>query len=201
MLIAGVGGQGTILASDILAEVGLQCGYDVKKSEVHGMSQRGGAVESHVRWSDKVYSPQIETGKVDFLLGFEMLEAARWAKVLAPGAVVLINRHRVSPPSVNLGMETYPGEGEIEKIISNRGGLVHWVEGTGIAQELGNQTLAGVVLLGRLSLMLDAPEEAWLSTISRLVPEKFIDLNVLAFKAGRKIFEAKGESICETSVS
>ncbi|MFZ5647279.1 MAG: indolepyruvate oxidoreductase subunit beta [Bacillota bacterium] len=186
ILVAGVGGQGTILASDILAEVGLQCGYDVKKAEVHGMSQRGGAVESHVRWGEKVYSPQVEAGKVDYLLGFEMLEAARWPHFIAPGATVLINRHRISPPSVNLGTASYPGEDEIEKILSGAG-KVYWVDAAAAASKLGNQTVAGVVMLGFFSRLRTEPEEIWLSVISSLVPQKFVDLNLQAFREGRNI--------------
>src|SRR5665811_829334 len=107
-LLAGVGGQGTILASDILVEVGLAAGHDVKKSEVQGVAQRGGSVESQVRWGDKVYSPTIERGDADYLIGFEMLEAARWVDFLKPGADVFVNRYQIAPPSVNAGEARYP---------------------------------------------------------------------------------------------
>jgi len=186
ILVAGVGGQGTILASDILAEVGLQCGYDVKKAEVHGMSQRGGAVESHIRWGLKVRSPQVEAGGADYLLGFEMLEAARWPHFLAPGSTVLINRHRISPPAVNLGAASYPGEEDIEKILSLAANIF-WVDGTGTAGRLGNATAAGVVMLGFFSGLLDEPEDVWVSVIKQKVPEKFIELNLQAFGEGRKL--------------
>jgi indolepyruvate ferredoxin oxidoreductase beta subunit len=186
-LFAGVGGQGTILVSNILAEVGMRCGYDVKKSEVHGMSQRGGAVESHVRWAEKVYSPLVEEGCADFLLAFEMLEAARWPHYLYPGTIAIINRHRVNPPSVNLGQEEYPDEKKIESILTGAGGQVSWVEGAAKADELGNPTLAGVVLLGALSTRLDEPVEAWLQAVENLVPAKFKELNVKAFLAGREM--------------
>lgn len=187
ILVAGVGGQGTILASDILAEVGLRCGYDVKKAEVHGMSQRGGAVESHIRWGGKVYSPKVEAGKTDYLLGFEMLEAARWPHFLAPGSTVLINRHRIPPPSVNLGAAAYPTEEEIEGILSSMAARVHWIEGTATAGKLGNPTVAGVVMLGAFSMLLGQPEEIWTGAITGLVPEKFVDLNLRAFAEGRKL--------------
>lgn len=186
-LFAGVGGQGTILASDILTEVGLRCGYDVKKSEVHGMSQRGGAVESHVRWGEKVYSPLIEEGGADFLLGFEMLEAARWPHFLAPGAVALVNRFRVPPPSVNLGQARYPEEKEIEDLLAEAGARVIWVEGAAKAGELGNPALAGVVILGALSTCLEEPVEDWQKAVEELVPPKYKDLNVKAFFAGREM--------------
>ncbi len=186
-LFAGVGGQGTILASNIVSEVGMRSGYDVKKSEVHGMSQRGGAVESHVRWAQKVYSPLIEEGNADFLLAFEMLEAARWPHYLAPGSVALVNNHRVMPPSVNLGREQYPEEKEIESVLTAAGGRVLWVEGAAKANELGNQALAGVVLLGVLSTRLEEPAEVWLQSVQDLVPAKFKELNVKAFLAGREL--------------
>jgi len=187
ILMAGVGGQGTILASNILAEVGLELGYDVKKSEVHGMAQRGGTVESHVRWGEKVYAPLVEQGQADYLLGFEMLEAARWPLYLKEGTVVLINRYRIPPPAVNLGKAKYPSEQEIESLLKGAGGRVIWIEGTGIAGELGNPAMVGVVLLGAISNLLGGAEEAWLKVIQRLVPEKFLELNKKAFLAGRAL--------------
>lgn len=186
-LFAGVGGQGTILVSNILSEVGMSCGYDVKKSEVHGMSQRGGAVESHVRWGEKVYAPLVEEGCADFLLGFEMLEAARWPHYMYPGSIAIVNRHRVNPPSVNLGQEKYPEEKEIEAILTGAGAQVAWIEGAAKAMELGNPTLAGVVLLGALSARLDVPVETWVQAVEALVPAKFKELNVKAFLAGREM--------------
>jgi indolepyruvate ferredoxin oxidoreductase beta subunit len=186
-LLAGVGGQGTILASDILVEVGLKLGYDVKKSEVHGMSQRGGAVESHVRWGDKVYSPVVEKGKLDYLIGFEMLEAARWISYMGKDSTAIVNRYRVPPPAVNLGLADYPSEEELEKYIRTKANQFWWVEGSNIAQELGNPAVAGVVLLGALSGMLGGTEEEWLEVIKQLVPPQFIELNNQAFLKGRSL--------------
>lgn len=186
-LFAGVGGQGTILASDVLSEVGLLCGHDVKKSEVHGMSQRGGAVESHVRWGEKVYSPLIEEGETDYLLAFEMLESARWTHYLSDKTVAIINRHRVLPPAVNLGQAQYPTEAEIEQMLSSAGAKVVWVDGAAKASELGNAALGGVVVLGKLSTYLNEPVETWEKAIADLVPEQFKDLNMEAFKAGRDL--------------
>jgi indolepyruvate ferredoxin oxidoreductase beta subunit len=187
ILMAGVGGQGTILASNILAEVGLELGYDVKKAEVHGMAQRGGTVESHVRWGEKVYSPVIEQGEVDILLGFEMLESGRWSSFLKKDSVVIINRYRIPPPAVNLGKARYPSEEEIESLIKSDTDKVLWVNATEIASELGNPAMVGVVLLGVLSKQLGGAEDVWLGVIERMVPPKFQELNKKAFLAGRQV--------------
>lgn len=188
-LMAGIGGQGTILSSDILAEVGAEAGFDTKKAEVHGMAQRGGAVESHVRWGERVYSPLVERGEVDYLIGFEMLEAARWWHYLHPGSVALVNRYRVDPPAVSLGKARYPEPEEIEGLLSTCGARVKWVEATAAAVELGSPAVVGVVLLGALSRLLevDIPEEKWLEVVERLVPAKFVELNRRAFLRGREL--------------
>ena len=186
-LFAGVGGQGTILASDVLSEVGLLGNRDVKKSEVHGMSQRGGAVESHVRWGEKVYSPLIEEGEADYLIAFEMLESARWTHFISDKTVAIVNRHRVFPPAVNLGQAKYPTDEEIEQLLSSAGAKVVWVEGAAKALELGNPALGGVVVLGKLSTYLDEPVEIWEKAIADLVPPQFKELNLKAFKAGREM--------------
>lgn len=128
--MAGVGGQGTILASNILAEVGLELGYDVKKAEIHGMAQRGGTVESHIRWGDKVYSPVAIQGNTDYLLGFEMLEAGRWPAYVNKDAVVIVNRYRIPPPAVNLGKASYPQEEEIDSLLKSAASRVFWVNAT-----------------------------------------------------------------------
>ncbi len=186
-ILAGVGGQGTILASNILTEVGLELGYDVKKSEVLGMSQRGGTVESHVRWGEKVYSPLVEEGAVDYLVGFEMLEAGRWALFLKRDSTVIINRYRIPPPAVNLGKAEYPKEEEIGSMLKTNAEKVLWVDAMEIAQDLGNPAVAGVVLLGVLSSQVGSPAEAWLKVIERLVPAKFTELNKKAFLAGQNV--------------
>lgn len=183
-IIAGVGGQGTILASDILVEVGFKAGYDVKKSEVHGMSQRGGGVESQVRWGEKVYSPLIEKGKANYLIGFEMLEAARWAEYLNQSSVVYVNKHKMFPPTVTTGQAEYPDEKAIEQELAVRSMKFEWIDAMGKAKELGNTALAGVIMLGRLAADLDVDQEIWLKVISDLVPSKFVDLNKKAFIAG-----------------
>ncbi len=186
-LMAGVGGQGTILASNILAEVGLQLGYDVKKAEVHGMAQRGGQVDSHVRWGEKVFSPLVEVNKVDYIIGFEMLEAARFPQFLKEGSTALVNDYRINPPLVNLGKAGYPSKENIESLLLSRAEKVFWVEGTGIAKELGNPAMVGVVMLGALSNLVGGDKEAWLEVIGQMVPQKFVDLNKEAFSEGRKV--------------
>ena len=183
-LLAGVGGQGTILASDILVEVGLAAGYDVKKSEVHGMAQRGGSVESQVRWGEKVYSPTIERGTADFLIAFEMLEAGRWVDFMKPGADVIVNRYRIAPPSVNSGEARYPEEADITSLLETRAGRVMWVNATTEASALGNAALAGVILLGLLAAELKMEPAVWLTVIERLVPPRFVQLNLDAFRLG-----------------
>lgn len=184
-LLAGVGGQGTILASRILASAGLEMGYDVKTAEVHGMAQRGGSVESHVRWGEKVHSPLVEHGMADYLIGFEMLEAARWLTYLNKNSVTLINRFRIPPPLVNLGKASYPSEKEIENLLQSEGGTVKWLNATDVAEDAGNPAMSGVVLLGALSNLVGGDQEIWLQVIKRLVPARFVDMNQKAFLAGR----------------
>ena len=185
ILLVGVGGQGTILASNILAELGMRLDYDVKKAEVHGMSQRGGSVISHVRWAEQVYSPIIAKGEGDVVVAFEQMEAVRYIDNLKPGGLVLINKHSITPITVSVGSSTYPDD---EMMRANLGEVtenVYWVDGLGIAEELGNPRTANVVLLGALSGYLEMTPEPWLEVIEARVPPKFIDLNRKAFIAGR----------------
>ena len=184
-LLAGVGGQGTILASRILASAGLELGYDVKTAEVHGMAQRGGSVESHVRWGEKVYSPLVEHGMADYLIGFEMVEAARWLTYLNKNSVTFINRFRIPPLLVTLGKARYPSEKEIENLLQSRGGKVKWLSADDMAKDAGNPAMAGVVLLGALSNLVGGGQEIWLQVIKRLVPARFVEMNQKAFLAGR----------------
>lgn len=186
-LLTGVGGQGTLLASDVLAEVGLRAGYDAKKSEVHGMAQRGGSVVSHVRWGDKVYSPLIGRGEVDFLLAFEKLEAMRYIEFLRPGALAIINEQRIVPISVSSGGDEYPDDVRLKEVLRAVTENFHFVPATNLAAELGNARASNVVLLGALSAFLDVPLELWLEVIAGRVPERFIALNQRAFKEGRNM--------------
>jgi indolepyruvate ferredoxin oxidoreductase beta subunit len=186
-LLAGVGGQGTILASNILAEVGLAAGYDVKKSEVHGMAQRGGSVNTHVRWDAKhVYSPLIGLGEADVLLVFEEAEALRYAEFLRPGGVAVVNRFVIKPITVSSGGAHYPTEDELLATYRQLTDRLHVVPGTAIAQEMGNPRAANIVLLGAASTYLDVPVETWLEVIEARVPPKHAELNRKAFLRGRQ---------------
>jgi indolepyruvate ferredoxin oxidoreductase beta subunit len=186
-LLAGVGGQGTILASDVLAEVALAAGFDVKKSEVHGMAQRGGSVNTHVRWnSERVYSPLIGLGEADILLVFEEAEALRYAEFLKPGGVAVVNRHTIAPITVTSGGAHYPSEQEVKTVYDGFTQRFYLVPGTAVAQELGNARTANVVLLGALSTFLDLPVDTWLEVIARRVPERYVALNRQAFLRGRE---------------
>lgn len=186
-LLAGVGGQGVLTSSDIVAEVGLVAGYDAKKSEIHGFSQRGGVVESHVRWAEKVFSPVSPPGEVDFLVAFEPLEAARWANWLRPGGVILADRHTIDPLSVSAGDLTYPDLADIEVALRTRTDQVTFVQGLEIAQRLGNPRMANTVLLGSLSNYLDVPLETWLQVIGQRLKPKYVAANHKAFLEGRGI--------------
>ena len=186
IFLSGVGGQGTILASNILAEVFLNAGYDVKKAEVHGMAQRGGDVTTHFRFGKKVYAPLIKYGDVDFLISFEMLEAIRYINWVKPGGKILINKQKILPPSVSLGQMAYPQDVEktFRKHFKNN---VHIIDGQEIARNLGNTQAANVVIMGAFSNFFpDFQETQWIDAIKSLLAPKLHDLNVKAFYEGRK---------------
>ena len=186
VFLSGVGGQGTILASNILAEVFLKAGYDVKKAEVHGMAQRGGDVTTHFRYGRKVYSPLIKYGDVDFLLSFELLEALRYINWVKPQGKIVINRQEIYPPAVALGQMTYPQE--VEKIFKKHfRDNVYIINGQEIAKKLGNVQAANVVLVGAFSNFFpDMKEQRFIDAIQNLLLPKLHDLNVKAFYEGRK---------------
>ncbi len=183
ILVAGVGGQGVILASDIMSEVFMEAGYDVKKSEVHGMAMRGGIVTSHFRFGKKVYSPLIKQGEVDILFAFEQLEGLRWINHLRPNGKILMNDHKINPPAVNLGDMEYPEA--IPETIRSRIRNFYLVKGTEIALQLGDARAANVVLLGAMSKYFEVDENLWLKTILNYLPPKVHDLNRRAFSVGR----------------
>ena len=184
-LLVGVGGQGVLLASDILAEVGLRAGYDAKKSEMHGMAQRGGTVVSHVRWAEKVLSPLIGLGEVDYLLALEKLEALRYIEMLRPGGTVIVNNHRIPPVSVSSGNDEYPDDQGMKRVLSEVAAAVHFVPGVELAKELGNARASNVVMLGALSKFIATDLDVWLEVITERVPEKYGALNRQAFLKGR----------------
>jgi indolepyruvate ferredoxin oxidoreductase beta subunit len=192
-LLAGVGGQGTILASDVLVNVGLAAGYQAKQAEVHGMSQRGGSVTSYVRWGRMVYSPLVGGGEVDVLLAFEKAEALRNLNQLRPGALALINLAAIEPVTVTSGGQAYPDDDTMHQKFSQVTARVVYVDGEAAASELGNIKAANVVLLGALSALMEREGltgaelsvDIWLDVITSRVPPKYIELNRQAFNAGR----------------
>ncbi len=188
ILLSGVGGQGIILAGDIMAEVFLEAGFDVKKSEVHGMAQRGGSVTSHVRFGRKVYSPIIKQGDVDILFSFEQLEGLRWLNYVKADGVILLNNHTINPPAVNLGQMEYPKD--VAGIIRQRFHRFYLVEGTKLALEAGDIRAANVVLLGAVSKLFDLEEGLWVESILGHLPAKVHEINKKAFAMGRAQIEA-----------
>ncbi len=183
IMIVGVGGQGTLLASKLLGNVLLGAGYDVKLSEVHGMSQRGGSVVTYVRYGDKVYSPIVDQGEADCILSFELLESARWISWLREGGVLLTNTQKTWPMPVITGAARYP-----ENIVERLSALadVQAVDALALAERAGSPKAVNVVLIGALSRRMDIPEAAWLKAIDETVPPKFRDMNRRAFALGRE---------------
>ncbi len=185
IFLSGVGGQGTILASNILGQVLLDAGYDVKKAEVHGMAQRGGDVTTHFRFGEKVYSPLIKQGDVDYLVSFELLEALRYLSWVKPEGKVILNNFSILPPSVNLGKMGYPKDVEktFKKHFKENVWIVHGYE---IAKGIGNTQVANVVLLGALSNFFpELKAEQWTAGIRSLLPAKLHEINIKAFDEGR----------------
>ena len=186
-LLAGVGGQGTILASNVLADVGLAAGLDVKKSEVHGMAQRGGSVNTHVRWNaTQVFSPLIGMGEADAVLVFERAEAVRYIEYLKPGGLAIVDSEAIRPITVTSGGALYPSNEEVEAVFRQATERFCLVPGAEIARSAGNARAANLVLLGALSAFLDVPEETWLEVIAGRVPAKYLELNRQAFLKGRE---------------
>ncbi len=183
IMIVGVGGQGSLLASKLLGHLLMERGFDVKVSEVHGMSQRGGSVVTYVRYGDKVFSPVIDQGEADAIVSFELLEAARWLGYLKPGGQVVANTQQIDPMPVITGAAQYP-EQLVEKMQA-AGANVDALDCLALAQEAGNSKAVNLVLLGRLSHYFDFPEDAWQEAIEACVPEKFLDVNKKAFELGK----------------
>ncbi len=182
ILIVGVGGQGTLLASKLMGKCFVDKGYDVKVSEVHGMSQRGGSVVTYVRYGDKVYSPVIEKGEADIIIAFEQLEAARWLEYLKPDGILIANTQRIDPMPVIMGAAKYP-ENILEKL-QNKNVKVISVDALDLAVKAGNPKSTNVVLLGVTARFLGFERDMWIDIIRSTVPEKMLDINVKAFDLG-----------------
>lgn len=181
VLVVGVGGQGIIRCSKIVMHVAFQCGFDVKKSEIHGLSQRGGSVTSHIRWGEQVFTPVIPDGHADVLLALEELEALRYAHMVRPEGRIHVNDFSVLPTTVLSGAADYPLDidGQLAEYAK-----VRRSPATKIAQELGNVRMSNVVMLGAMSQSLDFPAEAWIDVISTSFPEKLVEPNIRAFRRG-----------------
>ncbi len=182
IMIVGVGGQGTLLASRILGSALLSKGYDVKVSEVHGMSQRGGSVVTYVKYGEKVYSPVIGEGEADLILAFEQLEAARWLSCLKKDGKVVVNTQKIDPMSVVIGDSVYP-DGVIDAV-KNAGATVVELDALPLAVEAGSPKATNVVLIGAMAKNTDIPKEIWLDAVKSCVPAKFLDMNLKAFELG-----------------
>ena len=182
VMIVGVGGQGSLLASKLLGRLLLQKGYDIKVSEVHGMSQRGGSVVTYVRFGDKVYSPVIDKGQADFIVSFELLEAARWTEYLKPGGKIIVNTQQISPMPVIIGAAEYP-QNLLEEMAA-KSLDVDAIDALSLAEQAGSSKAVNIVLMGRLSKYFDIPASEWLSAIEASVPAKFLELNKKAFQLG-----------------
>ncbi len=183
VMIVGVGGQGSLLASKLLGKVLVDAGYDVKVSEVHGMSQRGGSVVTYVRFGDRVASPIIDLGESDFILSFEKLEAARYAEYLSPNGKIIVNTQEIDPMPVIVGKAVYPSH--VLNELESKDVTVDAVDALSLAEKAGTAKAVNVVLLGRLARSLPAiPKEAWQDAIQSSVKPKFVEVNLRAFDLG-----------------
>jgi len=185
ILFSGVGGQGILLASEIMAYALLAAGYDVKKSEVHGMAQRGGSVTAQLRYGDKVYSPLIEPGRADIQMAFEMMEAVRYLPYLHKDSTVIVNTQKILPPAVATGKTTYPDN--VLDHITAHGIKVVLVDAFDLAREVGEVRTANVVMVGAVSAFLPMESSVYEEIIAARVPPRFRDVNLKAFAMGRKV--------------
>jgi indolepyruvate ferredoxin oxidoreductase beta subunit len=182
ILFAGVGGQGVLRASDITCEVIMEAGFDVKKSEVHGMAQRGGCVTSHVCYGKKVFSPLAETGEIQTLISFEKMESLRYLKMLKKDAAIIVNSEEIYPPAVNMGDMSYPDDA-IDFLKKHYSRVISF-NAANLAQKAGNIRTANVVLLGALSNLMNIDKAIWEKVIKKSFPEKLIKVNLAAFQMG-----------------
>lgn len=182
ILLAGVGGQGILRASDIMCQAMMEAGFDVKKSEVHGMAQRGGCVTSHVRYGTRVFSPLAEPGSIEILLAFEKMEALRYLKFLSKDASIILNTEEINPPAVNMGDMPYPGD--IVDFLKDNYPCVVSFNAVELALQAGNAKAANVVLLGAVSKLIGMEKSVWEKVIKEAFPQKLIKLNLDAFQMG-----------------
>ena len=182
IVIAGVGGQGSLLASKLLGRVLVNEGYDIKVSEVHGMSQRGGSVITYVRYGDKVYSPVVQSGEADYIISFERIEAARYAHLLKVGGVIITNTQRIDPMPVIIGSAEYP-ENILDELTA-KGVHIEAMDALTLAEEAGSSKAVNIVLMGQLAKHFHINYDKWISAIEQTVKPKFIDLNKKAFELG-----------------
>ncbi len=183
IMIVGVGGQGSLLASKLLGHLLMEQGYDVKVSEVHGMSQRGGSVVTYVRYGNRVNSPVIDKGEADYIVSFEVLEAARWLEYLKPGGQIVTSTQQIDPMPVITGAAQYPQE--LVAKMRATGAKVDALDCLALAEEAGSSKAVNIVLMGRLSHYFDLPDEAWQASLEAMVPPKFLELNKKAFQLGK----------------
>lgn len=183
IMIVGVGGQGTLLASKLLGRLMTDEGYDVKVSEVHGMSQRGGSVVTYVKFGEKVYSPIIDKGEADYIISFEKIEAARYASCLKEGGKIIVNTQEVDPMPVIIGAAEYPSN--VLESLENKGVSIDGMDALSLALKAGSPKSVNIVLMGRLSKYFDIPEEKWLAKLEEIVAPKFLEMNKKAFALGR----------------
>ncbi len=182
IMIVGVGGQGSLLASKLLGKLLLERGYDVKVSEVHGMSQRGGSVVTYVRYGDKVYSPVVDEGEADFIVAFEKLEGGRYISYLAKSGKLIVNTQQIDPMPVIIGAATYPCD--ILEQIERQGASLCAFDALSLALEAGSSKAVNIVLMGKLAHSLDIPYEEWISAIESTVAPRFVEMNKKAFTLG-----------------
>ena len=182
VMIVGVGGQGSLLASKLLGRLLVDEGYDVKVSEVHGMSQRGGSVVTYVRVGSKVYSPVIENGEADFIVSFEKIEAARYVDKLKKDGTIIVNTQQIDPMPVIIGATTYPDA--IIDEMKAKGIHVDDIDALSLAQQAGSAKACNIVLMGRLAKYFDMPKEKWIAAIEKSVKPQFVEMNKKAFELG-----------------
>ncbi len=189
IIITGVGGQGILLASEILSQAAVQAGFDVKRSEIHGMSQRGGSVNSHIRFGKKIYSPLVMKGECDMLLSFEKMESLRMIEYANCKTTIIVNTQKINPSTVTSGLAVYPEN--IEDLLKSNFKNVIFVDALKLAQEAGNIRTANIALLGVASKVLDIPIEIWENAISQRVPERAVEVNLKAFHLGLQMAQVK----------